>query len=174
MAANSSGNGNALALVGGVAMALAFQIIFTLLGLGAGILAASPATAGTFMAAFIWWAASGIVASAVAGYVVGIISDERDSARLGLLALIAWAIAGVLAATTAGLSTAGGFLSNLGGPASDLLAQIRGSSGSDFARKTMGVAALASAAALVLGAAAATFMAIEGHSALNPTRRSRR
>ncbi len=173
MAMNSSGNRDALALVGGVAIALALQIIFTLLGLGAGILAASPATAGTFMAAFSWWAVSGIVASAVAGYIVGIISEERDSARLGLLALIVWAIAGVLAATAAGLSTAGGFLNNLGGPASDLLAQLKGNSGSDFARKTMGVAALASAAALVLGAAAATFMAIEARSALNLTRRSR-
>jgi hypothetical protein len=162
-----------MALVGGVAIALALQIIFTLLGLGAGILAASPATAATFMAAFAWWAVSGIVASAVAGYVVGIISTERDNARLALLALIAWAIAAVLAAAGAGLSTAGGFLSNLGGPASDLLAQIRGSSGSDFARKTMGVASLASAAALVLGAAAATFMAIEARNVPTPTRRSR-
>jgi hypothetical protein len=173
MAVNASRNSDALALVGGVAIALAFQIIFTLLGLGAGILAAAPATASTFIAAFSWWAVSGIVASAAAGYVVGIMSGERDNARLGLLALIAWAIAAVLAAAAAGLSTAGGFLSHLGGPASDLLAQIRGSSGSDFARKTMGVAALASAAALVLGAAAATYMAIEARYVPAPTRRSR-
>jgi hypothetical protein len=173
MAVNASRNSDAMALVGGVALALALQIIFTLLGLGAGILAASPATAGTFMAAFVWWAVSGIVASAAAGYVVGIISTERDDARLALLALIAWAIAAVLAAAAAGLSTAGGFLSSLGGPAGDLLAQIRGSSGSDFARKTLGIAALASAAALVLGAAAATFMAVEARNVPAPTRRSR-
>lgn len=173
MASHDPRNNDSLALVGAVALALILQIIFTLLGLGAGILATSAATAGTFLAGFVWWAVSGIVASAAAGYVVGVISNERDNARVGLLALIAWAIAGVLAAAVAGVSSAGGFWNSLGGPASDLLAQLRGNSASDFARKTIGVAALGSAAALVLGALAATIMAIEVRKDIIPGRRSR-
>ena len=43
--------------------------------------------------------------------------------------------------------------------------QMRGASGADFARKTIGVAALGSAAALALGAAAQVFTAGETRSA---------
>jgi len=158
-------NNNALAIVSGVAFALALQIIFALIGLGVGILAAAPATAGTFAAGFVWWLVSGIIAAAAAGYVVGTVSDEADGTRVGTLALTAWAIAAVLATAGAAFSSAGGVLSVLGSPVGDLLAQMRGASGSDFARKTIGVAALGSAAALALGAAAQVFTAIETRSA---------
>jgi hypothetical protein len=164
-ASRSNGTG-ALAIVSGVAFALVLQIIFALIGIGVGILVAPPATAGTFAAGFVWWLLSGIIASAAAGYVVGVVSDETDGTRVGMLALTAWAIAAVLVTIAAGFSSAGGFLSMLGGPASDLMAQVRSASGADFARKTLAVAALASAAALALGAAAATFTAVETRTTL--------
>ena len=167
-------NNTGFAIVSGVAFILIFQVILALLGLGAGILAVGPVTAATFLAAFLWWALSGIVASGVGGYVVGIVSSETDDMRVGFLALVTWAIAGVLALTIAGLSASGGPLNQLAGPAADLWGQLKSASSDAALRKTFGTAALGSAAALVLGGALATYMAIETRNPLHTKRRRSR
>ena len=171
MAITANNDRNALAITGGVAFALVMQIILALIGLGAGVLASAPLTNTTFVAAFSWWAVSGIVASGFAGYLVTLISRERDDTMLGLLALLAWAIATVIVVLVGGMASAGGFLSQLGGPAGDLLAQVRNSPAGSFASTKLGLTALGSAAALVLGATAAVATAMEGRKLLKPSRR---
>ncbi|HLL28044.1 MAG TPA: hypothetical protein VKT73_10435 [Xanthobacteraceae bacterium] len=170
---NNNTDRNTLAIVGGVAFALAMQIILALIGLGAGVLAFTPLTSTTYVAAFIWWAVSGIVAAGFAGYLVALISRERDETTLSLLALLAWAITTVIVAALAGLSSSGGFLNQFGGPLGALLAQIKGASGNEFATKAIGGAALGSAAALVLGATAAVATAIETRQSLKALTRRR-
>jgi hypothetical protein len=167
-------NNTAFAVVSGVAFMLVFQVIFALIGLGVGILAVGPVTAGTFIAGFIWWLASGIVAAAVGGYVVGIVSTETDVARVGFLALVTWAIASVLVAVIGGASAGASVFTALTGPVTDLWTQVKNASGGDFARKAFVTAALSSAAGLVLGALAAAFMAIEARNPLHMKRRRAR
>ena len=167
-------NNTGFAVVSGVAFSLIFQIILALLGLGAGVLVTGPVTSTTFFAGFSWWALSGIVAAGLGGYVVGVVSSETDEARLGFLALVVWAIANVLALTIAGLSATGGLTGHLAGPAADLMAQLKNASGNEAVRKMFGTAALASAAALVIGGALAAYMAIETRNPLHTKRRRAR
>jgi hypothetical protein len=164
------------AILAGVVAALVVQILLTMLGIGAGMLALDPPTAssaplGVGWLAFLWWAISGIIAAFIGGWVAGAASMPGSGAAN---ALAAWALATIIVTGTAAL-TAGGtasIASNLVGPTGisiarlDALSSPRGQATTgqragtneqqmETARKAVASGMLASFVALLIGAAAA-------------------
>jgi len=104
------------AVAGGAVAALSIQLVLTLLGVGAGVLMASPSTSDGAMgsAAISWMIVSGIVSFGIGGMVASCMSGAvqmRDGAFRGALA---WALAAVFATAVsalAGSATLGGVAS---------------------------------------------------------------
>jgi hypothetical protein len=85
------------AVLAGVAVALAAQLVLNLLGVGIGL--ATVDTSGgnnpdprTFsIGAGAWWAVSGIIAASIGGYAAGRLSGRPKESTAGWHGLIAWA-----------------------------------------------------------------------------------
>jgi hypothetical protein len=121
------------AVFGGVAIALATQLILNLLGIGIGASSFDPAsTTNPSASAFstgaaIWWALSGIIAALAGGYAAGRLSGQPTQASGGWHGLTAWALATLLLfallTTTVGAIAGGAFrlLGGLAGGAGQVL-----------------------------------------------------
>jgi hypothetical protein len=85
------------AVLAGVVAALVTQLILNMLGVGIGVASLDPAggdnpQASTFsIAAGIWWAVSGIIASFIGGYIAGRLCGRPREAIGGLHGITAWA-----------------------------------------------------------------------------------
>jgi hypothetical protein len=112
------------AVFGGVAIALATQLILNLLGIGIGASTFDPASNATPSAnafsvgAAIWWTVSGIIAALAGGYAAGRLAGQPKEASGGWHGLTAWALSTLvlfaLLTTTVG-AVAGGAFRLLGG-----------------------------------------------------------
>jgi hypothetical protein len=111
------------AVLAGVLTSLILQLLFTLLGLGVGLLAIDVPTANSAPAAvgwpaFAWWAMIGIISAFVGGGVAAALSP--DDTRIGRVghSLAAWSLATliVVAGSALGASSAGSIAANMGGP----------------------------------------------------------
>jgi hypothetical protein len=115
------------AVLAGVATALIVQVMLTMLGLGIGLISIDSSTAadtpvGVTWAAFMYWAASGIVAAFAGGYVAGAVTAPGTG---GGHALASWAVA-TLIVVGAGMLAAGSsasIASNLVGPTATSIAR---------------------------------------------------
>lgn len=158
--------GDAFLVWTAVIASLTAQLLLTMLGLGAGIVAVGYAIdpQNAAWAALLWWAASGILAAGIGGAVIGALGDNIDDTRKALLALLAWATAILIVALLAALATAGGasLAGMLGGPLAGYLAMPGDAPMTDEMRQTMGAVAVSSVVALLLGAAAQVAGAIYG------------
>jgi hypothetical protein len=73
------------AILAGVFMSLVVQILLTMLGFGVGLLSvdiptADAAPAGAGWAAFVWWAASGIIAAFIGGAIAAANAPDQTAA----------------------------------------------------------------------------------------------
>jgi hypothetical protein len=108
----------------GVLTCLILQLLFTLLGLGVGLLAIDVPTVNSAPAAvgwpaFAWWAMIGVISAFVGGAVAAALSpDDTQIGRVGH-SLAAWALATliVVGASALGAGSAGNIAANMGGPA---------------------------------------------------------
>lgn len=113
------------AILAGVTGALVAQMILSLLGLGLGLATIDPASDGTPSAstlsigASVWWIASGIIASAIGGFLAGRLSGRRR-ATAGYHGLVSWAVSTLVVAFLLS-SAAGSILSGAVGTASSIL-----------------------------------------------------
>lgn len=117
------------AVLAGVALALATQLVLNLLGLGIGASSFDPASSAnpsvaTFsIGAGIWWLLSGIISALVGGYAAGRLAGQAKESTGGWHGLTAWALATLLMfamlTTTIGAILGGAFwtLANLAGGA---------------------------------------------------------
>ena len=85
------------AVFAGVALTLAAQLIFSLMGLGvaaAGIApAASRMPAGAFLFLIcLWWAASGIAAAFIGGFTAGRMAGKQPASAAAWHGLVSWAV----------------------------------------------------------------------------------
>lgn len=108
------------AIFGGAIVALAVQIVLSLLGLGIGLSTVNPATearpfgAGLGVGAVIWWTLSSLIAMFVGGWVAGRLAGNRMRFDRMLHGLLAWSL--VTLATVYLLTTAiGGIVSGATG-----------------------------------------------------------
>lgn len=101
------------AVFSGVAVGLVTQIVLNLFGYGFGVATVDYGTAaGTATAtgpalttgALFWWAASGIIAACIGGYVAGRMSGDSRESTAGWHGLTAWAASTLV---VAGLAVAG-------------------------------------------------------------------
>jgi hypothetical protein len=121
------------AVLAGVALALATQLILNLLGLGIGAWTFDPASssnpsATTFsIGAGLWWLLSGIIAALVGGYTAGRLAGQPKESSGGWHGLTAWALATLLTiallTTTVGAIAGGAFstIASLAGGATQTL-----------------------------------------------------
>jgi heme/copper-type cytochrome/quinol oxidase subunit 2 len=138
---------NSRAVMMGVFAALVAAIILNLLGAGIGLAsAAGQPDAEQLWGAFGVWAVSGIISAFIGGYVAGALAVGTRSP--GLHGLASWAISTVLVVAAAGFAASAGGTAMLAGPAYI-------PNPTDDVRDAMGTMALASAIALIIGAAAA-------------------
>jgi hypothetical protein len=92
------------AVLAGVVVALVTQLILNLLGIGVGAATLDPAAAAaenpsatTFsIGAGLWWAISGIIASAAGGYTAGRLAGRPQESTAGWHGLTAWAFTTLL------------------------------------------------------------------------------
>lgn len=92
------------AVLAGVVVALVTQLILNLLGIGlgaavvdpAGGAAENPSVTGFSIGAGIWWALSGIIASAAGGYAAGRLAGRPQESTAGWHGLTAWAFTTLL------------------------------------------------------------------------------
>src|SRR5436190_20835029 len=111
------------AVAAGVLTSLVLQLLFSMLGLGVGLLVvdvptvnAAPAAVG--WPAFAWWSLIGIISAFVGGAVAAALSpDDTKIGRIGH-SLAAWAIATLIVsgAVAFGAGAAGTAVSNMAGP----------------------------------------------------------
>jgi hypothetical protein len=189
---------SAAAIVIGVFIALVGQILLALLGAGIGFSAFRvPATGGEAFAiswgAFIWWALSGILAAFAGGFAAFVWAPTNDRRSAWAHGFLTWCVTTVIVmafvALAAGSSAT--LMSNLGGPAAAVAAQVeiaqRGLAGEppprmtpetrarvDAARKALGRLSLASFFALLLGAAAGVLGGNAAYETFRPDRPQRR
>ncbi|HEY1244901.1 MAG TPA: PhnA-like protein [Hyphomicrobiaceae bacterium] len=111
------------AVLAGVVLALATQLILNLIGLGIGASTLDPAGSGSPSAssfsigAGIWWIFSGIVSALVGGYAAGRLAGQPKESSGGWHGLTAWALSVLLMfalLTTAVGATLGGAFWTLG------------------------------------------------------------
>ena len=92
----------ALAVLAGVAVALAVQLILNLLGVGLGAASFGPAvndnpSASTFsIGAGIWWSVSGILAALAGGYTAGRLAGQPKESSGAWHGFTAWAVTTLL------------------------------------------------------------------------------
>ena len=161
----------------GIVASLTTQFIFTLVGLGAGIIAVRYApTANSTVAwyAFAGWAATGIFAAAVGGVVIGALGQGIDDAKLTVLALIAWASALLIVAFAVALAAGAGtsVLSAFGGPLGAALDRMAEGKAAPELQRQVAALSISSVVALMLGAAASVAGAVYAPEA--PVRTSKR
>jgi hypothetical protein len=121
------------AVLAGVVVALVAQLILNLLGIGLGAAVVDPAagaagnpSATTFsVGAGIWWALSGIIASAAGGYTAGRLAGRPKESTAGWHGLTAWAFTTLLVFYLL-TSTLGGII----GGAYQTLANVAGTAAS--------------------------------------------
>ena len=162
------------AVASGVIASLVVQVLLTMLGLGIGLVS-FDANSGAQMpawAGFAWWAASGVFAAGVGGWVAGMLSPTANLRLKAIAGVTAWAIAALIVVGVTGLTarTGASAASALGGPATIASRQFQTSSNSaaarretvgvampsaDSARKQFAIGMLISTFALLLGAMAA-------------------
>jgi hypothetical protein len=184
----------AAAIVIGVFIALVVQILLALLGAGIGFSAFRvPATAGEAFAiswgAFIWWALSGILAAFAGGFAAFVWAPTNDRRSAWAHGFLTWCVTTVIVmafvALAAGSSAT--LMSNLGGPAAAVAAQVdiaqRGLAGEppprmtpetrarvDAARRALGHLSLASFFALLLGGVAGVLGGNAAYETFRPDR----
>lgn len=172
------------AVIAGMLVSLIVQILLTMLGIGVGLISVDTATTtaapgSISWAAFLWWAASGLIAAFAGGYVAAVAAKGLYSGPAH--ALMAWATAVVVvvgaAAVTAG--TSANVAGSLAGPTTAGLARLNALSDTPRARTTTGQATvatseieaarravakgmLASFVALIMGAGAAFLGGLSG------------
>jgi DNA-directed RNA polymerase subunit K/omega len=161
----------------GIIASITTQFIFTLVGLGAGIIAVRYApTADSTVAwyAFAWWAATGVFAAAVGGVVIGALGQGIDDAKLTVLALIAWAGALLIVAFAAALAAGAGasVVSAFGGPLGAALDRMAEGKVTPELQRQVAALSISSVVVLMLGAAVAVAGAIYAPEA--PVRTSKR
>jgi hypothetical protein len=157
---------------------LTAQFIFTLIGLGAGIITvryvpASDGTVGWF--AFAWWAATGVFAAGLGGMVIGALGEGIDDAKLVVLALIAWATALLIVVFALAFASGAGasVLSAFGGPLGGLLDRIAQGRVTPELQRQVAALSISSVVALLIGAAAAVAGAVYApESRVRPARRA--
>jgi hypothetical protein len=185
---------SAAAIVIGVFIALVAQILLALLGAGIGFSAFRvPVTSGEAFAvswgAFIWWALSGILAAFAGGFAAYLWAPTNDVRSARVHGFLTWCVTTVIVmafvALAAGSSAT--LMSNLGGPAAAVAAQVdiaqRGLAGEppprmtpetrarvDSARRALGHLSLASFFALLLGAAAGVLGGNAAYETFRPNR----
>jgi hypothetical protein len=185
---------SAAAIVIGVFIALVVQIMLALLGAGIGFSAFRvPATAGEAFTvswgAFIWWALSGIVAAFAGGFAAFVWAPSLDKRSAWVHGFLTWCVTTVIVmafvALAAGSSAT--LMSNLGGPAAAVAAQVeiaqRGLAGEppprmtpearariDSARRALGHLSLASFFALLLGGVAGVLGGNSAYETFRPDR----
>src|SRR5436190_3269875 len=112
------------AVAAGVLTSLVLQLLFSMLGLGVGLLVVDVPTANAAPAAvgwpaFAWWSLIGIVSAFVGGAVAAALSP--DDTRIGRIghSMAAWAVATLIVAgvTMVGAGAAGNAVANMAGPA---------------------------------------------------------
>ncbi|WP_424629625.1 PhnA-like protein [Bradyrhizobium sp. SYSU BS000235] len=87
------------AVFAGAVMALVLQLILNMIGLGIGLGTVDATARGTpsastlSMGAGLWWIISGVIASAVGGYIAGRLSGKPSDSTTAYHGLIAWAVA---------------------------------------------------------------------------------
>jgi hypothetical protein len=119
------------AILVGIVIALVVQLILSMFGIGIGAATLDPGTGdnpsaqGFSMTAAIWWAVSGIIASAIGGYAAGRLSGAPKESTAAWHGLASWAATTLvifyLATTTATTLLGGAFStisSAIGGAAS--------------------------------------------------------
>ena len=163
-------------ILAGVIASLTAQFIFTLVGLGAGIITIRyvPATDGTVgWFAFVWWAATGIFAAGLGGMVIGALGQGIDDAKLTVLALIAWATALLIVALFAALAAGGAsVLSAFSGPLGGALDRMAQGKVTPELQRQVAALSISSVVALLLGVAAAVAGAIYApESKVRPAKR---
>ena len=112
------------AVFAGVTVALVIQVILNLVGLGVGLSTIDPVagdspSVGAFSAgAGIWWVVSGIVASAISGYIAGRLSGKPSPSTTAYHGLVAWALSTIIVVyliSSAATGLFGGALSTVSG-----------------------------------------------------------
>jgi hypothetical protein len=161
----------------GIVASLTTQFIFTLVGLGAGIIAvryAPTASSSVAWYAFAWWAATGVFAAALGGVVIGALGQGIDDAKLTVLALIAWGSALLIVAFAIAIAAGAGtsVLSAFGGPLGAALDRMAEGKVTPELQRQVAALSISSVVALMLGAAAAVAGAVYAPEA--PVRTSKR
>lgn len=151
------------AILAGVIVALAVQILLTLLGIGFGSMAfTSRAAPGVLnWGAFFWWALAGIVAAFAGGYTAGGFAGSRNVRQAQMLSLLSWALALIAISAMVAFTAANSpsVFRHVAGPAAALFAQLDlgnvNPRVAESVRQSISIAALASFVALLAGAGAA-------------------
>jgi hypothetical protein len=108
------------AVFAGAAIALVFQVILNMVGIGVGFSTVdmtkgdTPSVGSLSLGAGVWWIISGIVAAGIGGYLAGRLSGKASRSTAGYHGLIAWAVATlavVYLLSSAASSLVGGALS---------------------------------------------------------------
>ena len=111
------------AVFAGAAAALVVQLLLGMIGVGIGLTTVSaaagdnPSAGALSLGAGLWWAFSGIFASAVGGYMAGRLSGKPVESTAGLHGLTAWAVTTLMVVylmTSAVGSIVGGAFSTVG------------------------------------------------------------
>jgi hypothetical protein len=92
------------AVLAGVVVALVTQVILNLIGIGVGAATldptagaeANPSATGLSIGAGLWWALSGIIASAAGGYTAGRLAGRPQESTAGWHGVTAWAFTTLL------------------------------------------------------------------------------
>lgn len=103
------------AVFGGVAMAIAVQIILNLIGIGIGASGTAPATGAVDvenlgLGAMIWWTIAGTVAALAGGFTAGRLAGEPKESTAGWHGLTSWSASVVLVAFLVVTAGGGGLL----------------------------------------------------------------
>jgi hypothetical protein len=160
------------AVASGVIASLVVQVLLTMLGLGVGLVSfdATSSTALPAWLGFAWWAASGIFAAGVGGWVAGMLSPTANMRLKAIAGVTSWAVATLVVVGVTGVTAAGTGVTAFGpmcGPAAYMSRSFQTSSNAvvvrrettgqaspmtDSARKQFATGMLISTFALMLGA----------------------
>lgn len=151
------------AILTGVIVALAVQIMLTLLGIGFGSMAfTSRAAPGVLnWGAYFWWVLAGVIAAFAGGYTAGGFAGARNVRQAQMLAFLSWSLALIAVSAMVAFTAANSpsVFRHVAGPAAALFAQLDlgnvNPRVAEGVRQSVSVAALASFVALLVGAFAA-------------------
>ena len=85
-------------IVAGVVVALVAQLLLSILGLGIGLATVDPSSSGSPSAttlsigAALWWVLSGVLASAIGGFLAGRLSGKPTPTTAGYHGLVTWSV----------------------------------------------------------------------------------